>query len=60
MRFSFDLEVGRIAMSQGRVTDAEAHFERAHGAVRTNEIGDAAPMLVAKVLRRELALECKS
>lgn len=53
-----DLEIGQIAMAQGRVADAEAHFERAHGAVRTNERGDAVPMLVAKILRRELALEC--
>ena len=53
-----DLEIGQIAMAQGRVADAEAHFERAHGAVRTNERDDAVPMLVAKILRRELALEC--
>ena len=53
-----DLEIGQIAMAQGRVADAEAHFERAHGAVRTNELGDATPLLAAKVLRRELALEC--
>ena len=53
-----DLEIGQIAMAQGRVADAEAHIERAHWAVRTNELGDAAPMLIAKILRRELALEC--
>ena len=53
-----DLEIAQIAMAQGRVADAEAHFERAHGAVRANEVGDAVPMLVAKILRRELALEC--
>ena len=53
-----DLEIGQIAMAQGRVADAEAHFERAYGAVRTNELGDAMPMLAAKILRRELALEC--
>ena len=53
-----DLEIGQIAMARGRVADAEAHFERAHGAVRTNELGDAAPMLVARILQRELALEC--
>ena len=33
-----DLEIGQIAMAQGRVADAEAHFERAHGAVRTNDL----------------------
>lgn len=53
-----DLEIGQTAMARGRVADAEAHFERAHGAVRTNERGDAPPMLAAKILRRELALEC--
>ena len=57
MNIFIDLEVGQIAMAQGRVEDAEQHYGRAQGAVRTSDIFDAAPAVVAKILLRELALE---
>lgn len=53
-----DLEIGQIAMAQGRVADAEQHYARAHGAVQSGKDSQAVPALAARVLRRELALEC--
>ena len=58
MAIFIDLEIGQIAMAQGRVADAEEHYGRAHGAIQTTELGHAVPALVARVLRREFALEC--
>ena len=58
MDIFIDLEVGQIAMAQGRVTDAEEHYGRAYGAIQKSEVSYVVPALVAKVLRRELALEC--
>ena len=57
MNIFIDLEIGQIAMAQGRAADADEHFERAHEAIQTSEVGYAVPALVARVLRRELALE---
>ena len=58
MTILVDLEIGQIAMAQGRVADAEEHYGRAHGAIQTRDLGHAVPALIARVLRRELALEC--
>ena len=57
MNIFIDLEIGQIAMAQGRVADAEENYGRAHGAIQTSEAGYAVPALAARVLRRELALE---
>ena len=58
MNIFIDLELGQIAMAQGRVVDAEEHYGRAQSAVRTSEVADAVPALVARILWRELVLEC--
>ena len=58
MNICIDLEIGQIAMAQGRVADAEEHYGRAHGAIQPSEAGNVVPVLAARILTRELALEC--
>ena len=58
MNIFIDLEVGQIAMAQGRAADATRQYGRAQRAVRTSDVFDAAPAMIARVLSRELALEC--
>ena len=53
-----DLEMGQIAMAQGRVAQAEEHYRHAQWSVRASESADPALVLIARVLFRELALEC--
>ena len=58
MSLFLELEVGQIAMAQGRVADAQAHYGRARRAVRRNDVFDAAAARSGNVLMQELALEC--
>ena len=52
-----DLEMGQIAMAQGRVADAERHYGRAQREVRQSGGIDPTPVAIARILLRELALE---
>ena len=57
-----DLEIGQIAMAQGRVAEARSHYQRARRAFRKRHTRDAIPggstSAIAKVLLQELAMEC--
>ena len=53
-----DVQVGQIAMAQGRVRDAEEHYAVAQRMVKTSYVFDPVPAGIVKVLRQELALEC--
>ena len=57
MNIFIDLEIGQIAMAQGRVADAQEHYKRAHEAIQTSDAGYTVPTLAARVLQRELARE---
>ena len=57
-RVFVDLEMGQTAMAQGRVADAERHYSRAQREVGKSGNLDPAPVAIARVLLRELALEC--
>ena len=58
MTMLIDLEVGQIAMAQGRVHDAETHYGQARQAPKTGHELDAVPAATARILLHELALEC--
>ena len=53
-----DLEMGQIAMARGRAADAERHYGRAQRDAGKSGNSDPTPMAIARVLLRELALEC--
>ena len=58
MRMFVDLQVGQIAMAQGRVQDAAAHYLGAERVAKRNYVLDAVPAAICGVLLQELALEC--
>ena len=58
MTMYVDMQVGQVAMAQGRVDDAVEHYRRAQHVARQSYVLDAAPMTIAKVLLQELELEC--
>ena len=53
-----DMQVGQVAMAQGRVNDAGEHYRRAQRVALQSYVRDAAPMTIARVLLQELELEC--
>ena len=53
-----DLEMGQAAMAQGRAADAERRYARVQREARKSGNVDPAPVAIARVLLRELALEC--
>lgn len=53
-----DFEMGQVAMAQGRAADAERYYGRAQREVRKGGNSDPAATAIARVLIRELALEC--
>ena len=58
MTMYVDIQVGQVAMAQGRVTDAVEHYRRAQRVARQSYVLDAAAMTIAGVLLQELELEC--
>ena len=58
MTMYIDVQVGQIAMAQGRVQNAEAHYRRAQRVANNNYVLDALPTAICGVLSQELALEC--
>ena len=52
-----DMQVGNIAMIQGRVADADRIFARARRAAKAELLEDEGPMVLAEVLNNELRLE---
>ena len=58
MTMFVDMQVGQVAMAQGRVDDAAEHYRRAQRVARQSFVLDAAPVAVANVLLQELELEC--
>ena len=58
MRMGVDIQVGQIAMAQGRVQDAAAHYRRAERVAKKDYVLDAVPAAICGVLLQELALEC--
>ena len=58
MRMSVDMQLGQIAMAQGRVQDATAHYLGVERVARKNYVPDPVPAAVSGVLLQELALEC--
>ena len=52
-----DMQVGNIAVIQGRVADADAAFSRARRAAKAELLEDEGPMVLAEVLSTELRLE---
>ena len=52
-----DMQVGNIAMIQGRVSDADKAFARARRAAKAELLEDEGPMVLAEVLSTELRLE---
>lgn len=58
MTLFVDLEMGQIAMAQGRTADAEKHYGQVRSAIRTSDVFDSLPTVALKILMRELALEC--
>ena len=58
MTMYVDLQVGQVAMAQGRVNDAVEHYLRARRVARQSYVLDAAAMTIARVLLQELELEC--
>ena len=58
MTMFVDMQVGQVAMAQGRVGDAVEHYRRARRVARHSYVLDAAPVAIAKVLLQELDLEC--
>ena len=58
MRMFVDVQVGQIAMAQGRVQDAAAHYLGAEQVAKKNYMLDAVPAAICRVLLQELALEC--
>ena len=58
MRMFVDVQLGQIAMAQGRVRDAVAHYHGAERVAKKNYVLDAVPAAICGVLLQELALEC--
>ena len=58
MTMYVDIQVGQVAMAQGRVDDAVEHYRRAQRVARQSYVLDAAAMTIAGVLLQELELEC--
>ena len=58
MTMYVDIQVGQVAMAQGRVNDAVEHYRRAQRVARQSYVLDAAAMTIAGVLLQELELEC--
>ncbi len=58
MNLFVDLEMGQIAMAQGRTPDAEKHYGQVRNAIKTSDVFDSLPTVALKILMRELALEC--
>ena len=58
MTMFVDMQVGQVAMAQGRVRDAVEHYRRAQQVARQSYVLDAVPVTIAKVLLQELELEC--
>lgn len=52
-----DMQVGNIAMVQGRVRDADAAFARARRAAKAELLEDEGPLVLAEILNTELHLE---
>ena len=57
MSIYVDLQEGQVAMAQGRVKDAAAHYRRAERVARKNYVLNAEPAAICEVLLQELALE---
>ena len=58
MTMYINVQVGQVAMAQGRVRDAEAYYRRAQRVANNDYVLDAEPAAVCGVLLQELALEC--
>ena len=58
MRMFVDVQAGQIAMAQGRVQDAAAHYHRAERVAKKTFGLDTAAAAICEVLLLELALEC--
>ena len=52
-----DLEIGQVAMAQGRLSDAKLHYERARDATRKGSLYNSSVYAASRTLLRELALE---
>lgn len=53
-----DLQVGQVAMAQGRVHDAMEHYLHAQRATKVTLVLEAVRAVLAKVLLQELSIEC--
>ena len=53
-----DLQVGQVAMAQGRVQDAIEHYLRARRATKVTLVLETVRTVLAKVLSQELSIEC--
>ena len=58
MTMLIDIQVGQIAMAQGRVDDAGEHYRRARRVATKSFALDDGPAAFARVHLHELALEC--
>ena len=58
MTMYIDVQLGQVAMAQGRVRDAEAYYRRAQRVANNNYVLAAVPAAICGVLLQELALEC--
>ena len=58
MTMYIDVQVGQVAMAQGRVRDAEAYYRRAQRVANNDYVLDAVPAAICGGLLQELALEC--
>ena len=58
MTMYIDVQVGQVAMAQGRVPNADAYYRRAQRVANNNYVLDAVPAAICGVLLQELALEC--
>ena len=53
-----DLQVGQVAMAQGRVQDAMEHYLHARRATKVTLVLESVRTVLAKVLLQELSIEC--
>ena len=53
-----DLQVGQVAMAQGRVRDAMEHYLHAQRATKVTLVLESVRAVLAKVLLQELSIEC--
>ena len=58
MTMFLDIHVGQIAMAQGRVKNAAAHYGRAGRVAKESYGVSSEPVAICEVLSQELALEC--